>query len=331
MLSPEKIYPEIAPSIHDSYGIKWGNYEVLWNNENLVLGLWKSVVRITPSNHRTSQELDAEVELLDVLKRHWCCVANIIRSQGWNLYEGIATSDGRLYITVFERLKWVNPEINNSLERQTMVREWWRTMGHIHRITSQEHLSHKNNRLIWDQEIIIEKAQKLLPSEDQEVLAELKRVTDTLKWVTTNSENYWLVHTDMRPRNFAYQDGKVMHFDFDDICHHWFMYDIAVAALHETENWANTAERSEFIKTFLSDFLIWYSQEKIISKEMLNLLILFMKLRCIYAYIDYYKRLRIKKVDSWKDKMSIRRWYILDFDSFISTTDIELFIKWLYA
>ncbi len=54
-------------------------------------------------------------------------------------------------------------------------------MGHIHRITSQEHLSHKNNRLIWDQEIIIEKAQELLPSEDQEVLAELKRVTDTLK------------------------------------------------------------------------------------------------------------------------------------------------------
>lgn len=331
MLSPEKIYPEIAPWIHDLYGINGGTYEVLWNNENLVLGLWESVVRITPSNHRTAEELDAEVELLDVLKRNWCAVANIIRSQQWKLYEDIVTSDWRLYVTVFSRLQWVNPEISDTLGRQMMVQEWWRTMGNIHRVASQEQLSYKNNRLIWDQEVIIENAHELLPPEDQEVLAELKRVTGILKWVSADSENYWLVHTDMRPRNFAYQDGKVTHFDFDDICHHWFIYDLAVVALHETETCMTVEDRTEFLKSFLCHLLDWYSKEKVISEEMLKLLILFMKLRCIYAYIDYYKRLKVKKVDSWKEKMNIRRWYILDFDSFIKTGDIELFIKWLYA
>lgn len=330
MLSPEKIYPEIAPWVHDLYGINGGTYEVLWNNENLVLGLWESVIRITPSNHRTPEELSAEVELLDVLHRNWCAVANIIRSRQWRLYEDVTTSDWRLYVTVFSRLQWVNPQISDALGRQVMVQEWWRTMGKIHRVTSQEQLMHKNNRLIWNQEVIIEKAHELLPQEDQEILIELKRITEKLSWASADSENYWLVHTDMRPRNFAYQDGKVMHFDFDDICHHWFMYDVAVAALHETEAFMSVTERTEFLKTFLSDFLVWYSKEREISKEMTDLLIVFMKLRCIYAYIDYYKRLKIKQVDSWKEKMNIRRWYVLNFDSFIKTDDIKLFIKWLY-
>lgn len=331
MLSPEEIYPEIAPWVHSLYGINGDTYEVLWNNENLVLGLWESVIRITPSNHRTPEELEAEVELLDVLNRNWCAVANIVRSRQWRLYEGVSTSDWRLYLTVFGMLQWVNPEINDKLKRQLMVQEWWRTMGNIHRVTSQEQLTHKNNRLIWDQEIIIERAHELLPQEDQEILIELKRITEILRWVPTDSVNYWLVHTDMRPRNFSYQDGKVIHFDFDDICHHWFIYDVAVAALHETEGFKSTVERTEFLKNFLSDFLAWYCREKDISKEIADLLILFMRLRCVYAYIDYYKRLRIKNVDSWKEKMNIRRWYILDFDSFIKTDEVELFIKWLYA
>ena len=59
----------------------------------------------------------------------------------------------------------------------------------------------------------------------------------------------------MRPRNFSYQDGKVIHFDFDDICHHWFIYDVAATALHETEAFMSAEERTVFLKTFLSDFL----------------------------------------------------------------------------
>lgn len=331
MLSPNKIYPEIAASLEELYGINGWHYDVLWNNENLVIGVGDSVIRITPPNHRSKNELDAEVELLSVLRRNWCAVTNIISSRWWNLYENVETLDWPLRITVFRRLLWVGPKIDNLVERKIMVRNWWRTMGEIHRVSSQEQLLHKHKRLVWDEEVIIAKAGMLLPEWDLDILRELERITVFLKWIPITSWEYWLVHTDMRPRNFAYFNEQVTHFDFDDICHHWFIYDVAATALHETEELKTTLERTEFLKDFLSDFMPPYLEEKKTSMEMIHFFVLFMKLRCIYAYVDYYKRLKIRGIDSWKEKMMTRRNYILDFNTFIDTEEIELFLKNFYA
>jgi hypothetical protein len=56
------------------------------------------------------------------------------------------------------------------------------------------------------------------------------------------------------------------------------------------------------------------------------LLLEFIKIRLIYAYIDYYKRLKIKSIDSWKEKMLQRNSYILDFDSFINIKKVQKYI-----
>lgn len=204
-------------------------------------------------------------------------------------------------------------------------------MGQIHHVTSEKAWSYKDDRLTWDQEIIIARAHELSPSKDTAVLAELKIIVEHLAWIPQGGASYWLVHTDMRPRNFSYHDNQIVHFDFDDICHHWFIYDVAVAAFHETENFDTVEERTDFIKAFLTDFLETYLREKTTPPDILNLMIIFMKLRCIYAYIDYYKRLKIKKVDSGKEKMSIRRGYILDFNTFIDTAELWKFLKHTYA
>lgn len=331
MLSASHIYPQISPTLNAMYGIDERNYSVWWNNENLVLWMRESVVRITPPEHRSEWELSAELELISILHRHWCSVVEIINSQGWNLCEGVRVSTWQLYMTVFRKLRWVNPKIIDTGERRKMVKEWGRTIGEIHRVSSQNHFIHKNNRLVWDHEIIITNAQDLLPEGDWAIFGELQSILESLRWVSMSSENYWLVHTDMRPRNFAYEDGKVTHFDFDDICHHWFIYDIAVAALHETEEFKTAPERTKFLKDFLWDIIKGYLAEKSIPKEMLKLVVLFMKLRCVYAYIDYFKRLKIKNVDSGKEKMEIRRGYILDFNTFIDTANIENYLLENYA
>lgn len=98
----------------------------------------------------------------------------------------------------------------------------------------------------------------------------------------------------MRPRNFSYKSGQIAHFDFDDICHHWFVFDLAATALHEAEQFQSQEERTEFLQHFFDTFLEGYTKERKISKTEMDTIWVLMKLRCIYAYIDYYKRLKIK-------------------------------------
>jgi Ser/Thr protein kinase RdoA (MazF antagonist) len=130
----------------------------------------------------------------------------------------------------------------------------------------------------------------------------------------------------MRPRNFAFDSWVLTHFDFDDICHHWFIYDIAVSAYHEIESINDLNGRTRFAINFLKDFIDGYMKERVLNRGGLLQILIFMKLRCIYAYIDYYKRLKIKWVDSGKEKMLVRRGYVLDFNSFIDINSLEAYL-----
>ena len=132
----------------------------------------------------------------------------------------------------------------------------------------------------------------------------------------------------MRPRNFHYDSWKITHFDFDDISNNWFIYDIAVAAFHETEMFDNIKDRTEYILNFLKNFIEWYLTEKSLNNNELNKLIDFMHIRLIYAYIDYFKRLKIKWVDSWKDKMLKRKLFIGKMWDFIN---IDYVNKLIYS
>jgi amicoumacin kinase len=40
--------------------------------------------------------------------------------------------------------------------------------------------------------------------------------------------SYGLVHGDLHHGNFFVEESKITAFDFDDCCHHWFAYDLAV-------------------------------------------------------------------------------------------------------
>ncbi len=323
MLSVENLHRDVAGPLMDLYGIEIGPIEELWNNENLVLGAGGNVVRIAPPRHRNSDQLTAELELLSVLKEKWCSVAEIIASNRWNSFEDFVWQDWGFFMTVFNRIRWVDSSVTDSVERWRMVREWWKTMWKIHRVTSEATMIHSYNRQNWDKEFIIHKADELLPDHEWDILGELRLIMDGTKSFPVNRDTYWLVHTDMRPRNFGYNEGKVVHFDFDDICHHWFMYDLAVAAFHETEDYPNATERTNFLKSFLKEILAWYTQEKTLTKDMLDSFVLLMRLRCIYAYINYYERIKLKNVDSGKERMLVRRNYVLDFDKFINVSEIE--------
>lgn len=305
--------------------------EILWNNENLVIKLWSFVIRFSRFSHRTYNEIFEETNLLNLLAINWADSVKLIKSINNNYFE--VNDYDKIYITVFEYIKWKIINLFDQINIDKIVKYWWKTMWKIHKIISDNY-SNLNylNRLEWDQEVIIKDADKLLNVKDNYILEILKRLKNSVSKLNKDVDNYGFIHTDMRPRNFHYDNWKITHFDFDDISSNWFVYDIAVAVFHETEVYNNIEERTLYLLNFLKNFIDWYLIEKEIKYEILSKLIDFMHIRLIYAYIDYYKRLKIKLVDSWKEKMLIRKVYIWNMKDFIDIDKINNFIssyKWL--
>lgn len=319
---------DVKEFIGDKYWEEsFDSIKILWDNENLVFSLKEKVFRITNFNHRNENEISSEVKLLKQLYINWASVVEVLPSSLWNFYE--KNDEENYFITTFRKASWKIIDVQWHENSELIITEWWRTMWEIHKIISNNStILDSSNRLDWDEEIIIDKAEYLLPNEDSFILDILNKIMNSFNALDKNNNEYWLVHTDMRPRNFHYDNSKITHFDFDDISNNWFIYDIAVSTFHEIEQYETENERTIFMENFLNKFIGWYLKEKEIKWIYLEYFIDFMKIRLIYAYIDYYKRLKIKWIDSWKEKMLIRRKFIEDFSKFI---DIEKIEKVLYS
>jgi len=319
----EKVPKEVVKFIKLNYDISdFDNIEILWDNENLVFSIKNKIFRLTNFTHRTKEELYTETKLLNILYNEWADVVKIIPSKDWNSFEELSSE--KLFITSFEMAEWEIIDIKLFSNKYEIIKEWWTTMWKIHKIISINYNKlDTSNRLEWYDEIIIKNADELLPKEDKMILDILKDLIKNFEVLEKNNDEYWLVHTDMRPRNFHYSNWKIIHFDFDDISNNWYIFDIAVAIFHETEQFKTKQERTIFMKNFIIYFLEWYLKEKEIKFIYLEKMIDFMHIRLIYAYIDYYKRLKIKWLDSWKEKMLNRRKFIGSFENFININEIE--------
>lgn len=316
---------------YDIDGRNWIN--ILWNNENFVYEVSGKVVRLSSFSHRTTEEIEGEVKLLRILWNTKCSVVQIILSKDWKPSINIEVDGKATHVVVFEKALWSIKKFEEFWkQRKKLIHEWWRSMWEIHAKTAENSDVLLNlGRLNWDKEVIIADSKKLLPPEQWEIYNALSTLVWKIRRLPRTPQDFWLIHTDMRPRNFHIDGVNITHFDFDDICYHWFVYDIAVSLLHEAEWNESVEERTKFIIDFLQDFMKGYLEENTINPEVFKQLTDFMKLRLFYAYIDYYKRLVIKGVDSWYEKMLARRWYIEDFESFVDTNviqrEIEKFIN----
>lgn len=309
--------------IKENYEVyNFDDFKILWDNENFVFYLNNIIFRLTKFTHRSKKELETETKLLNILYDNWASVVKIIPSIKWNYF--VQIKGDNLFITAFENADWEIIDIELLVNKNEVIQEWWSTMWKIHKLTSLNISKLDSwNRLEWYDQIIIKNADRLLPDSDAFILGILKNLIDSFNILEINNNDYWLVHTDMRPRNFHYSNWKIIHFDFDDITNNWFIFDLAVSIFHETERFETKIERTIFMKNFILYFLNWYLKEKDIKYIYLEQIINFMHVRLIFAYIDYYRRLKIKWVDSWKEKMLERRKFIKSFEDFINIKEIE--------
>ncbi len=185
-------------------------------------------LRLTHGEHRSYEQILAELHFVLHLKRLGCCVSSPISSLKGSLVEPLVHSQTRLHACVFEAAPGARVEGDFAAWEQSLFQEWGQALGTIHALSKGFHPS-GIRRLRWNEDDVLLNARNYIPVQETAAREELERVLVWLATLPENAERFGLIHGDLCCANFHYDGQRITSFDFDDSAYHWFVYDIVCA------------------------------------------------------------------------------------------------------
>jgi Ser/Thr protein kinase RdoA (MazF antagonist) len=204
-----------------------GSLEPLGSSENAVYRFRQRsqsrILRLTSPEHRSLEQIDAELEFV----RH-------LRTHGVRACDCIPSSDGREIETidgfmacVFEAATGTRFRLDAAADATSHFRSVGRTLGRIHTL-SRGYQPVRTPRFHWRDDPTIALATELVPRHDDVVWREYEWVMAWLDGQPSDAGRFGLIHGDFGPTNYLGRDGELSVFDFDDACYHWYAYDVAI-------------------------------------------------------------------------------------------------------
>jgi Ser/Thr protein kinase RdoA (MazF antagonist) len=177
----------------------------------------KFIFKVYRSCHRSFNEIESEIELLDSLKEGGVKVAFAIADKNGGYIQRFNAAEGERYGVLFIFAPGKVSLVPNELELNAIARE----MAKIHNITAGMEL--KYPRIVYDIDTILLNPLKILDPafiDFPEGLAYLretaKLVIVKMKQIDTSKFSYGYCHYDLLPKNFHFDDdGSITFFDFD--------------------------------------------------------------------------------------------------------------------
>jgi Ser/Thr protein kinase RdoA (MazF antagonist) len=214
----------------------------------------RSILRLTSEQHRTREQIEAELDFVEHLAGGGLVVARPLTSSlGERVVElpRVAREKGRSWGAMFERLEGRHYEYYSSDIDRPLFLRWGETMGRLHELSCRFAAREGWRRPQWWEDSVAGCDLSGVPSDDNS-LGLREQLMDWLLRFQPESSHYGLVHGDFERTNFLILDGTIGLFDFDDACYHWFAWDIA-CALWVFRN-ATPGERSRFLGWFLEGY-----------------------------------------------------------------------------
>ncbi|MEM1152854.1 MAG: phosphotransferase [Pseudomonadota bacterium] len=263
------------------------NLKQLEANENAVFefhaGSQTKILRLTHSSHRDLRAVLAELDWILYLDRNEIPCARPLESRNGSLSERIELEDGYLTACIFEKA----PGIKLKVWNEKLLIALGKLVGRIHFATKGYAPSEgMPKRHLWLEESLF-RAGQIIPSQDS-ILHKCQQMSYSLHRLSTNSENFGLIHADIHEGNFHVQGSKITLFDFDDCHYSWFVNDIAILLYESTVK--HQIEKSDF-STMIDCFTLGYSQHNCLPSDWREQLELFLKLRNIYVYLFFHSKL----------------------------------------
>ncbi len=269
---------------------RWGESEKgathVGDSESLVykaqLGEDAVFLRFSLGELQPRSQIEAELDFIEHLKDSGVSVTYPIHSTAGNRIEEIDHDTVIFYVTAFKKMpgRHINYQVDNLDEN--LHRNWGRTLGSIHKYSKLFKPS-GNMRENWDEDKIIQIANKGEPNSEPAAVDELKCVIDHLSQLPRNTECYGLIHCDFAFRNFLIEENlSTIHaIDFADSCYHWYIADVA-CSLWATRHFPKN-KRHEVLTWFMDG----YRQECSMDDTWLNEFSWFIRLRTVYLFIHF--------------------------------------------
>jgi Ser/Thr protein kinase RdoA (MazF antagonist) len=223
------------------------------------------VLRVSHSARRTLDYTSGEVEFVRYLAAAGLPVSQPILAESGHFVERIDDGEpGRYFVvTAFERAPGCvfdhAPPLKERFWEPKFFRELGRLFARMHnRAQAYRPSSARLKRQEWHEYDVVDVA-RFAPSEEHLVRERAAVLVERLSRLPRSPNDYGLIHADLHPHNFCFDDGRVTVFDFDNCEYAWFVKDIAVLLFYVARE-EPVEQREEATAAFLTAFLEGYRE-----------------------------------------------------------------------
>lgn len=276
------------------------------------------IVRIGSSDHRTSSEIEAELNWIEYLIKDSYLSEHIIspkRTINNELQFTIPVTNGYLNVNAFHKASGKLVDIEDKTQwNQAFFEQLGKIMGRIHKLSKKFPMI--NRRKFYEEEKFdIETKLK----RDPELLKIVREELKDVKSISYGPETWGLIHNDFHWGNYFYNYGNAIVFDFDDCCYGPFINDIAISVFNPLVYFSpeptpsGLDARNKFAKNFLSSFINGYNSHSNLPEEEWNKIPYYLKVRDINFYTDAISREDPSKInEEFKHGLELMRERIIN-------------------
>lgn len=216
----------------------------------------KIVIRITPPDHKSIKEVEAEVDWLNYLNENGAPVVKVLESNNKKLVEVIETDQGEIPVVCF---RWADGRVVRQEDfSKSLFHNWGRAIGKMHALT-KDYLPKTMDRIQWENDEYL--SRDLIPAAQTKVLERFDALMNYFKKLPQDRDSFGLIHQDVHHGNLFLDGTRLTVLDFDDSAYGFFVFDIANALGFSLWEKPDSMSNRDFADYYLEHLMKGYEEE----------------------------------------------------------------------
>jgi amicoumacin kinase len=261
---------------------------------NTVYSYGDLIFRLSPFGRRKEVDIINELAFINGLWEKDVPVSLPVKSLRGNFIEPV----GNQFLVVFEKAKGTHIDVSNrGIWNKELYYHWGNLMGKMHKAGNNIKLD-RPRWTVGQPDLL-----NLLPRIASEPIEEkYKQLLNDLVSFPQTPDLFGLIHNDFHQGNLFVNEGMLTIFDFDESAYHWFAYDLATSFYHAYwQASSSTPEDIHFSRVYWEHFLRGYQQEHRLSKEIIQQIPIFLKIREIFLYTLFLEKWELLNLQDWQN------------------------------
>lgn len=269
------------------------------------------VLRLTPVSQRSVDEIASELAWINHLKQNSLKVCETVQSINQKEFETVNSGEITYHVVVFKKIPGERlPERSMNMQ---IAKNWAHSLAQMHNLaesyTPPTGIKKRNS---WDTDSAFLKSLEAHGESGEKIKEEALKIINWMKNLPQNNNNFGLIHADLHAGNFFCKDNELYIFDFDDSCHHWFLYDLTIPVMSILRDYEGMQYRKEQ-KLYINAFFDFYFEKRTKPHNWKSDFVKFYKYRCFFTH---FWLLAIRKERNLNEKMAAKFEKSIEWDAF---------------